>query len=443
MRNNYAVLFVLLNKRLFKKPSFVIILCMIPLMVLGLKMISKQESGIVRIALVDESGSGAKSGAETSAGANTDAETGAGSSARDIIDRLLGADSVFLYSECGSEKEAVKLLDMDSIDAIWVFPEDYEERLDDFTKGLVNEGKAGKDKTGRRNDRKKKDGDTGSAVIIIEREDTVLLQLARMELFGSMYSDLSYSLFENFIDVRVIGEGDGERTEVGTEAAAGLEPEDIKDTEQAAEQAAYRKYYDNNRNSGSLFKYRDYDGTDASAPGSGNGYLFTPVRGMLLLLLLLGGLAAAMYYRDDLDKEIFTWMPVGNRWIFEHIYLLTALIDGGVVVLVTFMITGLGENIVRELVLMLLYLISGCCFCSIIRKITPGLKSLATLLLAMLVVCPVFIYIRQLKPLQLICPPFYYLMADNNPRYLFYFALYTGAIIVVDVLSSLGSRCSG
>lgn len=405
MRSNYAVLFMLLNKRLFKKPSFVIILCMIPLVVFGIRLIAGQESGIVRIALVNL----AKDSKDTASGAGA------------IIDRLTDNDSVFLYSECASEEEALKMLEIDSVDAVWIFPRDYDERVAAFTQGLITE-QNGTDtgKRGDKNNRGRAGGKDGNAVTVIEREDTVLLQLARMELFGSMYSDLSYSLFENFIDLRIAG-GEG------------------------ADHSDYRKYYDNNRNSGSLFKYRDYDGNKIQ--DTGNGYLFTPVRGMLLLLLLLGGLAAAMYYRDDLDKEIFTWMPVGNRWIFEHVYLMTALIDGGLVVFVTFMITGLGVDFIRELVLMALYLLSSCCFCSIIRKITPGLRSLATLipmlLLAMLVICPVFIYIRQLKILQLVCPPFYYLMADNNPRYLLYFSLYTAVIIVFDVLTGLGSRCSG
>ena len=405
MRSNYAVLFMLLNKRLFKKPSFVIILCMIPLVVFGIRLIAGQESGIVRIALVNL----AKDSKDTASGAGA------------IIDRLTDNDSVFLYSECASEEEALKMLEIDSVDAVWIFPRDYDERVAAFTQRLITE-QNGTDtgKRGDKNNRGRAGEKDGNAVTVIEREDTVLLQLARMELFGSMYSDLSYSLFENFIDLRIAG-GEG------------------------ADHSDCRKYYDNNRNSGSLFKYRDYDGNKIQ--DTGNGYLFTPVRGMLLLLLLLGGLAAAMYYRDDLDKEIFTWMPVGNRWIFEHVYLMTALIDGGLVVFVTFMITGLGVDFIRELVLMALYLLSSCCFCSIIRKITPGLRSLATLipmlLLAMLVICPVFIYIRQLKILQLVCPPFYYLMADNNPRYLLYFSLYTAVIIVFDVLTGLGSRCSG
>ncbi|MBR4719237.1 MAG: hypothetical protein IKP31_03220, partial [Lachnospiraceae bacterium] len=176
-------------------------------------------------------------------------------------------------------------------------------------------------------------------------------------------------------------------------------------------------------------------------------YLFTPLRGILLLLVLLCGLAAAMYYREDLDKEIFTWMPVGNKWVFEHVYLLTALADGGIVALLTFFITGLAAPSFTEVLLMILFIFSGTCFSSIIRRITFNLRSLATfipiLMLSMLVICPVFIYIRGLRGLQLLLPPFYYLMAQNNMSYLNYFVIYSGSIIAVDVLFGLGSRCSG
>ena len=196
-----------------------------------------------------------------------------------------------------------------------------------------------------------------------------------------------------------------------------------------------------------LFDYRDTDERSPKEQDVSESYLFTPLRGVLLLLTLLCGLAAAMYYRADLDKEIFTWMPVGNKWVFEHVYLLTALVDGGLVVLITFFITGLATSPLTEIALMFLFILSCCCFCSIIRRLTFNLRSLATfipiLMLAMLVVCPVFIYIRALRGIQLLLPPFYYLMAQNNTGYLNLFVIYSLAIIAVDVLFGLGSRCSG
>lgn len=382
MRSNYGKLFLLLNKRLLKKPSFIIILCLIPVMVFGLRLVSERESGIVRIALVNEGS----------------AEAGR------IIDTLINKPSVFLFSTYDDSKEAQEALIDNRVDAAWVFPKDYKFRISDFTGSLI-----------------KSSGESEGAVEIIEREDNVLLQLSRMELFGALYSDLSYSLFGNYINIRL------------------AEP-DVPDSR-------LYSYYDNNRNTGMLFDYRDTDERLPSEHDVSESYLFAPLRGILLLLTLLCGLAAAMYYRADMDKEIFSWMPVGNKWIFEHIYLLTALADGGLVVLITFFLTGLNGNAIAEILLMLLYIISCCSFCSIVRKFTFNLRSLATfipiLMLSMLVICPVFIYIRGLRGLQLLMPPFYYLMAQNNMGYLNLFVIYSIAIIAVDVLGGLGSRCSG
>ncbi|MBR6487076.1 MAG: hypothetical protein IKT17_10340 [Lachnospiraceae bacterium] len=380
MRSNYLKLFLLLNKRLLKKKSFIIILCLIPLMVFGLKLVSERESGIVRIALVNDGSP----------------------EAGEIIDSLLSRESVFLFYGFDDEDSAVEALKDNRIDAVWVFPKDYGLRVSGYADKLT-----GKDE--------KRKGER--VVTVIEREDNVLLQLSRMELFGALYSDLSYTLFKNYIELKF---------------AAG----DVSDD-------TLHGYYDNNVNSGELFDYMD---GEPDALRGGSNYLFAPLKGVLLLIVLLGGLAASMYYRDDLDKEIFTWMPVGNKWIFEHVYLLTALIDCALVVLVTFFATGLAVKAWLELILMLVFILSGCCFCSIIRKITRSLKSLATfipiLMLLMLVICPVFIYLRQLRMLQLLFPPTYYLMAPNNADYLNYFVIYLCVTIAVDVLAGRGSRCS-
>lgn len=382
MRGNYGRLFLLLNKRLLKKPSFIILLLMIPVIVFGLHLISERESGIVRIALVNEGS----------------AEAGT------IIDELMDKPSVFLFDTYKNGKEAEEALLDNRVDAVWIFPRDYSDRISDFTGSLVKNSK-----------------DSEGAVEIVEREDNVLLQLSRMELFGALYSDLSFSLFDNYINIRLADE------KVPAETLRG--------------------YYDNDKNTGMLFDYRDTDERVPEEKDVSESYLFTPLRGVLLLLTLLCGLAAAMYYRADLDKEIFTWMPVGNKWVFEHVYLLTALVDGGLVVLITFFITGLATSALTEIALMFLFILSCCCFCSIIRRLTFNLRSLATfipiLMLAMLVVCPVFIYIRALRGIQLLLPPFYYLMAQNNTSYLNLFVIYSLAIIAVDVLFGLGSRCSG
>ncbi|MBR4719303.1 MAG: hypothetical protein IKP31_03550, partial [Lachnospiraceae bacterium] len=191
MRSSYGRLFILLNKRILKKPSFIIILCLIPVMVFGLKLVSERESGIVRIALVNE---------------------GSDDAGR-IIDELMNKPSVFLFGVYENSREAEEALTDNRVDAAWVFPKDFDARIYEFTKALVNDKK-----------------DSEGAVQIIEREDNVLLQLSRMELFGALYSDLSFSLFDNYINLKLTGSH-----VTGTEL---------------------KGYYNNNRNTGALFEYR-------------------------------------------------------------------------------------------------------------------------------------------------------------------------------------------
>ena len=382
MKNKYPVLFILLAKRLIKKRTFIVLLLMIPVTVLLISLVAQGESGVVRIVLVNEA-----------------KDSGAGS-AGEAIKRLMKEESVFLFKESNDREEAVKMIEKGEADEVWIFPEGYKKRTYDITASLIN----------------KKD-DAAHLVEVFLCEDNVMTQLSRLKLFGMLYSDLSFSLFENYIsDV-------------------------LKDD---TEQAKLREIYGSDNGYRQIFLY----GTDKDMGSGGQGgYLFTPVRGLLLIMILLCSLATAMYFRDDLDKGIFTWMPVGNRWVFEHLYLLTGLFYGAVTVFITFLFSVIIQEIKKELVLMFLFIPACCCFSSVVRKITRNLKILSTvipiLILLLMAACPVFVYIKELKFIQLLLPPFYYLMALNNADYFKYFVTYLILIIAVDVLLEKCSRCSG
>ena len=51
MIRRMAVRYYLYNKRLFKKYSFLLILCMVPLLVGGIRLFAKEESGIATVVL--------------------------------------------------------------------------------------------------------------------------------------------------------------------------------------------------------------------------------------------------------------------------------------------------------------------------------------------------------------------------------------------------------
>ena len=394
MNVNYLKLYGLLSKRMLKKINFIVILCLIPVLTICLRTVTEaQKSGIVRIILCNE---------------------GDDSKAAEIISDLMDRDSVFLYSVCDKEEEAQDAIKNGIVDAAWIFPDDFSKRIDSYTNKLMADESLKRSK----------------AVTVIEKEDSVLLQLARMELFGTLYSDLSYSLYKNYVNLVI--------------------PESVNDEE------GLRASYDNNSIDGSLFEFSSVDrekdknanimSTADADNGDESNYLFAPIRGLLLLIVLLCGLSAAMYLRDDKDNEIFDWMPVGNRWIFERLYILAALVPGAVAVIVTFVICGVNGDMKWEIPMMLLYILMCDMFAGILMKLTRSLKSLATaipiLMIAMLVLCPVFIFIRNMRYLSLLFPPFYYLMSKNNSLYIMYGIIYLCITIVIDVLLHLGSRCS-
>lgn len=152
------LLFFLFNKRLFKKTGFRLLLCAVPLLALGMRNLSDGESGVLHILLCQENPSDALSG--------------------EIVKKLLTEKSVIQYTLVQQPEEVCALVESGRVDAAWIFPDEMQEKLDQFTG----------------------EGFRGDGVIrIVEREDNVALRLAREKLFGALYTYASYSLYRNFI----------------------------------------------------------------------------------------------------------------------------------------------------------------------------------------------------------------------------------------------------
>ena len=149
--------YFLLNKRLFKKYSFLLILCLVPAMVGAMNIMSQEESGIVSIALCLK---------------NPDDELAAG-----IIDEFMEKDSVFRYIFCDEEEEARRLVTNYEVDTAWIFSESFKKDLEN----------AAADKR------------CEPVVTVVEREDNVPLRFSRQILVSKIYSDFSYLVYENFV----------------------------------------------------------------------------------------------------------------------------------------------------------------------------------------------------------------------------------------------------
>lgn len=146
----------LLTKRLYRKPTFLVILVLIPLLVLCYSTIDQQDSGMVVIALA---------GAE-------DPMT------EQIFEDLQDSGQLMKYKICKSPEEAELLVRTGKADGAWIFPEDLQTHVDNFVKDTEEHG---------------------SFVRVIQREENVALMLARERLSGAIYPYIARSYYLRFL----------------------------------------------------------------------------------------------------------------------------------------------------------------------------------------------------------------------------------------------------
>ncbi len=152
-----AVTFRLLNKRLFKKCSFWMILCLVPALTAGMRLALREESGVACIAIYQED--------------PQDDLTA------EIVRQLTEEKTLLRYVFCETPEEARALVTGGKADSAWLFPGDL--------RGLMEQAAAGKS--------------VEPVVTVIAQEDKVPLVLAREILSSVLYPYYSYEVYRDFV----------------------------------------------------------------------------------------------------------------------------------------------------------------------------------------------------------------------------------------------------
>ena len=147
----------LLTKRQLKRPAYLALLLLVPLLALAVTLSARQDSGIVTVAVACEDPSDPVSAA--------------------AVDRLLSGKSVLRFLIYEGAEDARDAVICGKVDAAWIFHADAAETLERH----VQKGR-------------------GAIVTVIEREDNVFLKLAREKLYAAVYPDLSYTMFRRFLE---------------------------------------------------------------------------------------------------------------------------------------------------------------------------------------------------------------------------------------------------
>ena len=373
-----SVFFFLLHKRFLKKWSFLAILAMVPVLAGGLLLAAGEDSGVLHIVLCRED--------------ETD------DLAEQVIEELTGQKSILRYSRASSVDMAYEAVRQGKADAAWIFAEGLAESVDGYI------------------DRRK---DAEFPVTVVEREDTVFLQLARERLYSALYPHLSYALFKNYVTLDLLPGAEISGRELKTEyGAAGVD--------------------------GGIFRFSYRNAEDQADTEAETNYLLTPLRGLLALLVLLCGLAASLCFEQDKAEKVFLQIPVGRGIFFPYLYHLPAVIYGAAAVLLTFFAAHIWISWRRELPLMVLYCAACIGFSNLLRKMCGTVQRLSTcipfFMLAMTVFCPVFISLRQFRMVQYLFPPFYYLQSVHNAGYIRYFLLYAAVLYGLDLMAGAAER---
>ena len=368
MIKNGFTWYLLLTKRLLKKPSFWAVLLLVPVMVFGLGLAAQEESHILRIAVY--------------------AEPSSDPLGSRIAEDLEDLDGVVEYTVCGTEEELRREVSLSQADAGYLLPAELTGMMEAYLAGRESELPY-----------------DGHLISVIANEDTIQLQLAREQFFSVLYPYLSELAAEQFT--------------LEQKEFAGLSEDYVRER--------IRALYSEERVEDSIFRFAY--GTDAPEVYlDQNSYVMTPVRGMLSVFVFFTGLTMGMYLMKDRKAGMFQWVRYGKKPLYYWLSILTGTVLGGIAAYLGLWISGTFTEWWRELPRMALLVLAAAGFsgvlCQLVRNMAVYGAMLPLLVLLSVVLCPVFVSFHGLEPLKSLLPPYFYLNGLYSGRITGYLAVY-------------------
>lgn len=321
------------------------------------------------------------------------AQEGSDPMAQAVMDDLMDDSSLIRFVLCETPDGAKTMVSNTEADAAWIFVADMTDKVCKFVQNPA-----------RRN----------AFVRVVEQEATIPLRLAREKLSGVVFGHCSPNFYLTYLRENV------------------PELDKLSDEELLA-------FYDGFAEDIKLFEFAYLEGEGGAEDIQSANYLLTPVRGLLAVIVVLGGLAAAMYYIRDDRAGTFSLVPQRGKAAVEFSCQIIAVINVAAVALIALVCVGMAENLLRELLLLVLYALAVSAFCTTVRRLCKSLAVMGTvlplLIVVMLVVCPVFFDLGALRGLQYLFPPTYYINAAVSDRFLLLMPCYSLVLLAVYILT--------
>lgn len=347
----YYIWLYMLTKRLLKRWSFLFLIFLIPIIALVTMSAMNGESGVLHIVLCNE---------------------GKEEIAENIIESIISRESVIRFSTSSSREDTEKMVINGNADAAWIFDDSFEKNLNKFTKGIKST----------------------PPIKIIEREESIPLNISKEILFGAIYKETSYRLYRNYSEKNILANDTMSEKEI-------------------------KSIYDSIENNNNVI---EIEKLDAKTRKSNTNYLTTPIRGILSLLILLCALASSMFFLNDKSKGTYDWLPPKKQIWPSMASCLSASIISSIAVLIIIFLSGISLGTAYEIAAMFLYIIALTGFCTIFSLVFRSYGTLGALipgiLIVSLILSPIFFNFKILRPVRLILPTYYYLQSVYNAKYL-------------------------
>lgn len=309
-----------------------------------------------------------------------EAKSGEAKTAEEIIKQLGETVSGINFIEFSDKEQALALLKQKKIDAVWTFDSDFDSRLQ---------------KAGQK-------GNILPLVNVYQGQDTVFLAYVREILCSKIFPYYSYLAYKNYVK---------ERMPLVTEKDLLLQ-------------------YSSYSNIPDLFRQES-----AGSQQLSDSYLMSPLRGMLALWLLMCAFAASLYFMQDVEQGSFVWFNKNSSFFFFLKITLIPMLDCALVMLAAIYAGGIGLSFGREVLSLLLLLLSSICFANLIsllsRKKHVFSALIPVIILLTLVLCPIFLKVNSFRALQFLLPVYYYLNSIYSLYHLILFVVYTVSLFLI------------
>lgn len=370
--------FLLFQKRIVKKPVFIITIILIPLLMIMLAAFSVQKSALVEVAVFSEQN-----------------KSDSDSLLKDILE---SSTQVISFYECGSVKEVKQNVITGKAECGYIIPAD----IDDFAKWYYTD-----DKT----------IDSKDNIKVLLKDSSVTTRVVNEIVLEKIFSRNAYNIAKNFLREK-------HEQKIQTNGAS----------------ARFRELYEKNSNKQMMFKFEYADGSDNSLLNDTyNNYYMLPVRGILAVLILMSGLAGVLMLNRDDERGVWGMIRRNRRSSFDFFYIFSSQFLVAVCSFAEIMCTGLAVSFVWELFILMIYSLLVTSFCNILRMIIKNQYTFCSvipvLILLSLLVCPVFIDLENISGIigviRKLLPVSYYLESVHSLR------LFVRMIAVTAVLCML------